>query len=109
MENLRGDCKLDSKNALPTVLAALVTDPRRLGCNKARRTIAVVVVVMRKMKQKISRLGDVLPSMSRRSDLLEDVSYFGREFAEPTVRSTCSDITPRQATTSLKLRWCSFG
>ena len=54
MENLCRECKLDSRNALPIVLAALGTDPRRLGRNKVRRTIAVVMEVVREMRQKIS-------------------------------------------------------
>ena len=73
MEDLRHEGKLDSRNALPIVLVALWADQRRPSCDKVRRTVVVVVVVVRDLKQKMSRHGLVLVGISSSSDLLKGV------------------------------------
>jgi len=55
MKNLRHEGKLDSRNALPIILITLWADQRRSSCDKVRRTVVVVVMVVRDLKQKISR------------------------------------------------------
>lgn len=52
LEDLRHEGKLDSRNALPIILVALWADQRRSSCDKVRRTVVVVVVVVRDLKQK---------------------------------------------------------
>jgi hypothetical protein len=50
MEHLRHECKLHSRDALPIILIALWVDQRRSCCDKVRRTVVVVVMVMRDLK-----------------------------------------------------------
>jgi hypothetical protein len=71
LEDLRHEGKLDSRNTLPIVLVALWADQRRSSGDKIRRTVVMVVVVMRDLKQKISRHGLVLVGIPSSSDLLE--------------------------------------
>ena len=73
LEDLRHDGKLDSRNALPIVLVTFWADQRRSNGDEIRRTVVMVVVVMRDLKQKISRHGLVLVGISSSSDLLEGV------------------------------------
>jgi hypothetical protein len=52
LEDLRHKGKLDSRNALPIILVALWADQRRSSCDKVRRTVVVVMVVVGDLKQK---------------------------------------------------------
>ena len=70
---MRHEGKLDSRKALPIVLVTLWADQHRSSCDKVRCAVVVVMVVVRDLKQKISRYGLVLVGISSSSDLLEGV------------------------------------
>jgi hypothetical protein len=73
MEHLRHECKLHSRDTLPIILIALWADQRRSSFDKVRRTVVVVVVVvMRDLKQKISKHALAVVGISRSSHVLGD-------------------------------------
>jgi hypothetical protein len=56
IEGLRDECKFGSRNALPVVLVALWEYQGGASCDKVCRTVVVVMMMVRDLRQKFSRV-----------------------------------------------------